>query len=207
MGMANPGEQLRQLTQQFHRLKQEGRRTGADGTRSRRQGQELAALEGQFEALLLRWVADEGERERWREYAHHFGDLPPTVSLSEPPLFKGLTEAGRDAAVRVGSDGACEVLVDGKVTRRMAGGMSLGERWLQVLRIEGQGFQERFEASADAIEALDGYVRDPARGAPWDCARELYEDGLIDPNFALTARGKRLMDARRNGGGGVAVAL
>lgn len=207
MGVANPGELLHGLVRQFHHFKQESKSTAAASSRGRRHEQELAALEAQFETLLLRWVGDGETRARWRDYFHHFGSRPPAIELAEPPLFKGAAGAGHEAALRSGTDGACEVVVDGKVTKRVPSTVSLSERRLRALHIEGIDFEERFDASGEALEALERYVRDPAAGVPWDCARELYEDGLIDPNFGLTARGKRLIDRRRNGGGGIDLSL
>ena len=52
---------------------------------------------------------------------------------------------------------------------------------------------EGFERLRPGFELL-GKLR--TTEPPWTWARTLYDDGLIDANFGLTARGRRYRDAR-----------
>jgi hypothetical protein len=78
---------------------------------------------------------------------------------------------------------------------------------LRALRVAGFGFEETFDAPEEAQIALGEYTKDPSRGAPWQYVNDLYRDGVVDPNFSLTQRGRRLMDSRRGGNGGVELML
>src|SRR5690606_14180002 len=59
-------------------------------------------------------------------------------------------------------------------------------------RVIGEDCEEVFEAGEDAILALDAFTSGPdGLEPPWPWGTELFEDGLIDPDFGLTARGRR----------------
>ena len=51
---------------------------------------------------------------------------------------------------------------------------------------------EIFDASPEALAALDAYRRDGGEPS-WQYASELLADGLIDVHFELTPRGRRAL--------------
>lgn len=57
-------------------------------------------------------------------------------------------------------------------------------------RVDGFEFDETFEASDDALDALAMFLAEESEPA-WEHASELLADGLIDIHFAATPRGRR----------------
>lgn len=204
---AEPFELLRQLAWRYHRFKQQHKHRGPVSSRSRQHQQVLKELEESFERALDRWVDDETLHEAWLAHFYHFAPEPRGPALPKPPIFKGRDPSGRSAALLPAQGGGYELMIEGKPVRRLSGPVRFPDRPLRSLRVGGFGFAETFDASDAAVEALNEYARDPSRGAPWKYASDLYSDGVVDPNFGLTPRGRRLIDARRGGGGGIDLML
>src|SRR5690606_24058908 len=62
---------------------------------------------------------------------------------------------------------------------------------IDPVQIEEWTCRESFDAPDDAIFALETFLAEPGAAPPWKWVKELYEDGLVDADFALTPRGAR----------------
>ena len=98
-----------------------------------------------------------------------------------------MLEARRDRS------GELAVEVDGALSERLQGhDMPLTKNHPAVFRLDGEQFREVFDADRAALGALRDFCAsggDP----PWEHAAALLADGLVDVDFALTARGRRAL--------------
>ena len=60
------------------------------------------------------------------------------------------------------------------------------------IRLDRTWYDEVFETSPEALDTLAGFL-DGDGPPPWDNARELLADGLIDVHVAVTPRGRRAL--------------
>lgn len=187
----HPLAELSQIAREFRHLKAERAREGIDGSWRRRHGARMEELEQSFATLVSRWVPDPDMRARWHDHLHHGAELPEDTDLAVPPLFRGRSELDSTLLVRVDNDQQ-KLLLDGAEVARWPMRRTLAA----PLRYDGSQFHEVFEASPPALEALTDYLDRRGGAPPWAWARELYDDGLIDPNFGLTARGRRFHTGR-----------
>lgn len=191
----HPDTALQQLAAEFRHLQAEHGRQAPDGSWRRRLESRLSAVEASFDELVQQWVPDPDAQLAWRRHLHHGGPPPERAASTAPLVFKGRSESGFTVEVRPGADGSLDARVDGTVVAR------LSRRWRSdtggptTLEIGGQVYREVFDASADARGALLQYVQGAAGEPPWSWARMLLEDGLVDPTFALTDRGRRALAA------------
>ena len=194
-------DELEATVIEYHHVRSEHERTGAEGRVRRHLHARLARLEGRFERLLAEFVVDEGAREAWRRRLHEGLPAPDDPRPREPtPLFKGRSTAGSAIEIRRRADGDLDVLVDGARLERIAHAADLAAGKLPLpFRIGDQEFQEIFEAPAPALAAARAYFSDPSGEPPWQHAPALAADGLIDRTFALTPRGRRALTAGRTG--------
>lgn len=156
----------------------------------------MQELERKFEALLAHWVPEPELQEDWRAHLYR-GAAPPPAAPQPPPLtFKGRADTGSSIEVRQ-AGGAVQVWLDGQLVERRAIGPGLDRGG--AMRFLDQDYREIFDAPDDAAAALAAWVASPDSEPPWPWARPLWEDGLIDQHFALTARGKRLLAQRSQG--------
>jgi hypothetical protein len=141
--------------------------------------------------VLDEWVQDEALKEEWRDYLHHRVPEPDGPPGFEPLVFQGRTDAGSTVEIR-GSNDEFGVWVDGSLQERIAAekDLSVGKRVLHF-RWDGKELEETFNASRDALRALDEFLDSDGAAPPWEDASELLADGLIDRNFDLTPRGRR----------------
>jgi hypothetical protein len=188
----HPITELNKVAREFHHVQGERAREGVSGSWRRRQRARLEELEEKFDTLLVRWVPDATEQMRWREHLYRGAEAPSDLIPDEPPLFRGRSAQGSSLVIRADHEEQ-ELILDG----------ALVARWPLRRTIDapvhhgGMDFFEVFEANPDALEALLDYVARRVDAPPWEWARELYEDGLIDSNFGLTARGRRFRAGRR----------
>lgn len=187
----HPVAELSNIASEFHHLQAEHAREGAEGSWRRRQRARMDELEQSFETIVQRWVPDPDEQTRWREHLYR-GAERPDVPTDEPPIFRGRSDHGSTLVIVV-NDGDQVLLVDGAPVARWAKHRTMDA----PLRYNSLHFHEFYEASPAALEALADTLSDGASAAPWAFARELYEDGLIDANFGLTARGQRFHQSRQ----------
>ena len=172
-------EELDALARQYHRLKSEH--------------QDALEVRERFERLLEEWVPDEELREAWLEYLKNRTAEPEGPPAIEPLAFKGVHEASGSVAEVRGRDDDAQVWVDGTLVERVVAQKDLTQEVSPaVFRADGIEFVEIFDASPEALAALDAYRRDG--GDPsWQYASELLADGLIDVHFELTPRGRRAL--------------
>ena len=189
----DPLELLRRLGYEYRHVEQEHRREPSSraATRNRLAGQ-MSGLDAHFERILAEWTTDETLREAWREFLRGRGRPPDEPHIAQPPLFKGRTDAGSLVEIRHAPDGY-DILVDGARSDHSNVSWHLDPDTRGPVRIGEHVCEETFEAPPAALAALTEFLAGRA-DPPWQWARELLEDGLIDPELALTARGRRCLD-------------
>ena len=190
--------ELELLVVEYRHLRSEHERAGRSGRVRRHLQERLLELSGRLDRLLEVWVAEEETREAWRAHLHH-GGRPPAEPGDSPPalVFRGRSQAGSVAEVRERPDGDCDVYVDGGLVERAELGDDLAHDLPCTLRLDGFEFKEVFDASREALAAAGEYFARPAGPPPWEQARELVGDGIVDTTFALTPRGRRALARRR----------
>ena len=189
--------ELEQIVTEYRHLHEEHRRAGGEGTVRRHLGSRLTDLEHRFERLLEEWVEDERLREAWRRCLYERGPAPDEPGPQQAALlFKGRSDAGSIVEVRERADGDCDVAIDGALVERVAAGEVTAEKAPLAFSLDGQEFREVFDVPAAALAAARDYFADPEGEPPWEYARVLAADGLVDGTFALTARGRRALAAR-----------
>jgi hypothetical protein len=125
--------------------------------------------------------------------------MPEELECGEPSgprairslVFKGRSDAGSVLEAR--RDRSGELAVDGRLLKRLEGhGIPITETHPAVFRLDGAEFREVFNADPDALRALRDF-RAAGGDPPWEHATDLLADGLVDVDFALTARGRRAL--------------
>ena len=192
-----PLDLLRRLGDEYRHVEQEHHREppSRSATRNRLAAQ-MRELEAHFERILAEWTTDGALRGAWHEFLRGRGPAPDQPQIARPPLFKGRTEAGSLVEIRAANDGY-DILVDGARSDHSNLPWHLDPDTRGRVRIGGHACEEAFDAGAEAVAALTDFLAGRA-DPPWRWARELFEDGLLDPNLALTARGRRCLDRARS---------
>lgn len=192
---SHPIERLIELARQYRHVRGESDRSGAGSLRREHHAQ-LDDLRRQYETLLERWIPEPDAREQWRGFLEQ-GDTPPEDGLTRaPPVFVGRSDSGARLEVRDGGNGEYDLLVDGRRVDRMGRRLNLDHGPSTPVRILDQDWRETIEAPAPAVQAAREHLETGQGQPPWDRARELFADGLIDINFGLTPRGRRLLRPR-----------
>jgi hypothetical protein len=193
-------EELESLVHTYHHLHNEHKQAAPESSRRRRTEERMLEARERFERVLSEWVPDEELQEAWRAHLENRGAAPAEPVAIQPVVFRGVSdEAGSTVEIRERSAEELEVWVDGALTERIE-----GEKDFDVtarparFRLDDLEFQETFAASSEALAALADYL-DGSAPPPWEYARELLADGLIDVHFALTPRGRRALHAPREG--------
>jgi protein required for attachment to host cells len=187
-----PIEMLRKLGDSYRHVEQEHERQPLQSATRRRLWHEMHGIEDHFERLLVEWVTEDNMRERWRAFLHGRASAPEQPRTSSPPLFKGHTDAGATIEIRPVSDGY-DIIVDGARIDHGEVPWHLDPDMRGPVQIGEHACEESFDAPPAAVESLAEFVAGRA-ASPWRWARELLEDGLIDPDVALTPRGKRCLE-------------
>ena len=130
----------------------------------------------------------------WRNYLYKGGSEPEIGLERFPPVFIGRSQLGSVVEVRESSQGDYEVIVDGKQVERLPNTFSFGNGHSTMVRLVGQEWTEFSRASEPALQAIKSYLKSATGEPPWQWARILFADGLIDLNFGLTLRGRRLLN-------------
>jgi len=191
-----PIDLLRRLGAEYRHVEQEHHREPPSrGATRHRLAEQMRELEAHFERTLVEWTADEALRARWREFLHGRAPSPDEPRLASPPLFKGRTEAGAIVELRAAPDGY-DIFVDGARSDHSNVPWHLDPETRGPVLIGAHACDEIFDAPQAAITALTEFLAGRA-DPPWQWARELLEDGLIDPELALTPRGRRCMYGAR----------
>jgi protein required for attachment to host cells len=155
----------------------------------------MRELEADFERVLVEWITDEALRASWREFLRGRAPAPDEPRLAPPPLFRGRTDVGALVEIRPVSDGY-DIFVDGARSDHTSVPWHLDPDAGGRVLIGEHDCDEIFGAPPDAIAALSEFLS--GRGEPpWRWAKELFEDGLVDPELALTPRGRRGLGRER----------
>ncbi|HEU5060327.1 MAG TPA: host attachment protein [Kofleriaceae bacterium] len=188
------------LAREYHQLHSLHQTRGAEAEGNaahRKMGQKMADLAARFERLVDHWIAAGDPRaEAWRRHLYDGAPEPDGPDLADPPLFRGRTDAGARIEVRRAPDetgAAYDVFSDGARIARESSPWHLEPEAIEPVTIAGQPCLDTFESSMEARDALRAFVAAASGEPPWRFARELYEDGLVDFDFALTARGRRAL--------------
>jgi protein required for attachment to host cells len=187
-----PIDLLRTLGDHYRHVEQAHQRQPPHSATRRKIATEMHDIQDHFERLLIEWVADEGLRARWREFLHGRTTAPKTQRLPPPPLFKGRTDAGAVIEIRPASDGY-DLLVDGARVDHSNVPWHLDPDMRGPVQIGDHACEEAFDAPDSAVRALAAFRADHA-AFPWQWARDLLKDGLIDLDLAITSRGKRCLE-------------
>lgn len=188
---AYPIQQLRQIAVEFRHLRSEYKREGEHGRTRRDIGTRLDTFEQRFQTLLDHWVSDEAAREAWREHFYRGGSEPEDDLVQTPLVYMGRSDAGSEIRIYPGSDGTFDIMVDGTRANRAPATLTFPAQG--TAQILGQEWKEFTTASLEAISALKDHCATAKGTPPWQWARELFAAGLIDINFSLTPRGRRLI--------------
>src|SRR5690606_1633210 len=89
-----------------------------------------------------------------------------------------------------GPSGGYDLLIDGKLVEHGEIPWHLDPERVDPVQIQDWACNETFAVPEEAVEALEVFLGGGG-SPPWDWARVLYEDGLIDADFGLTPRGAR----------------
>lgn len=182
---------FQELVERHRHLRGEHRRSGVEGATRRHLERDLAALDARIERRLALWVPDEEVRQQWRDHLHHGGPMPPLPTTPPPLVFHGVATDGSIVEVHTHGAGEHQLSVDHAAR-------GLIPRVPDVLPPEGPHLfgmtcRETFVASPESLAALREFVSAGAGEPPWEHAPELLRDGLVDPDFGLTARGRRAL--------------
>jgi hypothetical protein len=188
---ANPVERMLTLAVEYRVARARHRALAGDGRARRRAERTLKDLAELYEGLLERWVPDEDTRARWYTYFYEGGPVPAEPELSEPPLFRGRGANSVLIDVVATSDGGYDVFVGDHRAEHHAEPWELEHARGEPFLLGERRCPESFRASDAAVAALRGYLSAPGASPPWRWAWELFQDGLIDADFGLTARGQR----------------
>lgn len=184
-------DELEQLISEYHHIQNEHHHTGPGGAGRRHMSTRMADIEQRFEQLLTHRGVSESERAGWRRRLRHCAPAPAASAPAAPVLvFKGRAESGSVVEIRALPEGGYAVALDRAPFSRL-------RRWDDVpsFQIDGRQFSEIFDTPPEALSALRAYCAHPSGPPPWQYASALTEDGLINRDFALSARGHRAMGA------------
>lgn len=193
-----PYDDLQSLLSETRHRQSEPSRSGVVSAWRRHQDTHLESLRERFETLAERWL-DDDERRAWLQALHHDAPTPEVPQTELPPVFKGRTESGALVLVRPRSgdpNADFELVIDGDVVERMPGPITglQGTRWQMA---QNEAVEETFECPDEALDALEDFRNQTGGSPPWQWAQTLRREGLIDRNFSMTARGRRLLDQLR----------
>lgn len=192
-------EQLEALAHAYYHLRNEHQSAGAESGIRRRIEDRMLDVRDRFQRLLQEFVPEE-ERRAWLEHLEWRKPAPEGPPPVRPVVFRGRADASGSVVEVRRRGGELLVEVDGALVERLVaeGEFSTrepGKTWGPDPG--GPRYEETWEASAEALAALEEY-----RGAsefeppPWDYGAELLGDGLIDVHFDLTPRGLRALAAQ-----------
>ena len=184
-----------ELVERYRHLRGEHRLSGLEGTARRHLEQDLAELESRIERRLALWVPEEDERRQWRAHLHHGGPAPSWPAVPAPLVFYGVADDTSIVEVRGQGDQDQRLYVDGAPRGPIP--PVPGVLSPEGLQLAGMRCRETFTAAPDALAELRRHTLAGAGEPPWQHAPDLLRDGLIDPDFGLTARGRRALTGSR----------
>jgi hypothetical protein len=188
-------EELGALARHYHQLQNEHKRTAPEGRFRRRIEDQLLDVRARFGRLLDEYVPDEQLREAWREHLHNRRPEPAEPRALEPVQFRGVSETSGSVVELRGAPEELGVWIDGSLVERIAARKDLQATVPGLrLRLDGFDFSETFDAPPEALQALADFLEGEDEQPPWQFARALLADGIVDTRFAVTARGRRALE-------------
>jgi hypothetical protein len=187
-------DELEGTVRRAHHLREEHRRARVGSRARRRLHAYLLEAERDFERLLAEWVTDDSVSVAWRAHLYERGPEPDEPVPRPPLVFRGRSASGSIVEIRERQDGDCSVEVDGSPSERIEAETEFAGRHARHTFALGSSlFRETFAVSPRALAALREFVAEREPHPPWRYGAELAEDGLVDRDFALTARGSRAL--------------
>lgn len=192
----HPIEQLESMAGEYRHLLGERARAGRESSAFRRNDERLQEVQQRYDNLLHHWIDDPDARGDWQRFLAE-GETPPEDPLPRtPPAFVGLSDDGDRLELRDAGNDEYDFTVNAKHVNRLGRGLSLDHGPNGRVYMQGREWREIAESPDEALRALQAYVSGGGKAPPWEHARALFADGLIDVHFGLTGRGKRIMAAR-----------
>jgi hypothetical protein len=191
-------EELEALVRHYHHLQNEHKRAPVESAPRRHIENRLLDVRSRFDRLLEEWVPEPDLRRAWVEHLHSRAPMPDGPPGARPLVYAGVAEVtGSRLEIRGESGEELEARIDGALVERLAGQRDVATTTAPLrFRLDGVRYTEIFASPAEALQALDGFLEDELQPPPWDFARELLADGIVDTNFALTTRGRRALASR-----------
>jgi len=191
-------DELEALVHHYLHLQNEHKRAPVDSAPRRRIEARLLDVRSRFDRLLEEWVPGEDLRRSWLEHLQSHGPAPDGPPAVRPLVFAGVAEVtGSTIEIRGTRGEELEVRIDGAVVERLVGERDFAATTPGFrFRLDGIEYVETLSASEEALDALAEFLDDEQQPPPWDHARELLADGLIDVHFAVTPRGRRALAGR-----------
>jgi hypothetical protein len=189
-------EELDALARNYHHLREEHRRTRPEGHTRRRLEERMLDGRGRFERILDEWVPNEGLREEWRRYLDEGQPEPSGPPAIEPVVFRGVSDVTGSVAELRGAGEELRVWIDGTLIERIVDDKAFTGIAPEVrFKLNDVEFHETFAASSESLAALRGFL-DGQLPPPWDFAKELLADGIVNVHVGLTPRGHRALAAQ-----------
>ncbi len=191
--VVHPIEELEKIASEFHHLRNEHKNEAEHSSTRRVIASRLEALDDRFQHLLQHWVDNEPKRKAWHDFLHHETACPEDDLTANPPVYIGKSDSGSEVQVRPTGGHSFDVLIDGNCVEQLSGMLSFPMN--APVNLCGQKWWETSNTHGAALTALREYCAQEKgkRSPPWQWARVLYGDGLIDANFSLTTRGRRIL--------------
>ena len=186
-------EELETLARRYHHLQVEHQNAGRGSGIRRRIEEQLLDVRERFDRTLEDWVPEPELREEWRRYLEHHAAEPSGPPAVSPVVFRGRAEVSGSVVEIRGRPDDLEVRIDGALVERI---VAVKDFTTTVaphrIRLDGVWYDEIFEVSSEALGALAESLAE-GTGPPWEYARELLADGIIDAHAAVTPRGRRAL--------------
>jgi hypothetical protein len=188
-------ELLEALVRHHHHLQNEHQRVAPESSTRRKLGERLLDVQERFDRVLAEWVPEEDLALEWQQHLHFRAPEPAGPPPLQPLVFRGQSEVGSVAEIRVKQKGELGVVVDGSLVERL---LVDDPQSVSSYRFDGTEFAETFTAPVVALQALADFV-EQGGSPPWEHAESLLADGLVDIQFALTPRGRRALASLASG--------
>ena len=185
--------ELEQVVHEYRHAHEEHRHAHALSPARRHLELTMRDIRRKFERLLAEAPLSDTEQRRWRDRLR--GKLPtsPADAGVRPLLFSGRSDAGSELRLIATPEGTVDAFVDGVAAAVLDEAAELtGTAPGFVFALDDVRFRETFGASPRCLADLRDAVatsRRPRRRH----LRALMEDGLVDRNLGLTARGRRAL--------------
>jgi protein required for attachment to host cells len=184
---------LARIGREYRHYQQEHARESLDGATRHAMERRMHRLGARFEQFLSHWIQDPPLHDAWMRYLREGAPAPDEPLLGTPPVFKGVARSGARVEIRPSEDGRYDLIVDGSIERHEAVPWELAPDMIEPIQIGEHTCNEVHDVPPEVLKALAGSMARAGAEPPWQWVRGLFEDGLIDETFGLTARGFRVL--------------